>query len=432
MAKQKKSPWGISESAFYEFDAAENYQYKAFGVPGLGLKRGLEDDLVISPYSTLMAISFDKDSGIKNLKELEKLGGLGRYGFIEALDYTKARKDKYIMTLSKNDLLEQNISTNGKNYTQNVDKYEDYVDNYEKIVDNTQDKNTSYMNEKHVDNVNNVDKNDGISRIHMNNDDERNYDNSSYPQKVNKVATYMVHHLGMSLMALDNILCNDILINRFHDLPEIKSTELLLKEKIPQNVVFERNEDFSVKNRYFEGEVLIPRVFEKVNQDSPQVLLLSNGEYSSMLTVNGNGYSKKNDTMLYRWKGNSTSDDSGMFFYVKNLNSNEYWSSTFEPCKDIGDKYSVEFNLDKAKFSRKDGNIETSMEVSISSEENFEVRKLTLNNKGDNGRSIEITSYMEVTLATFSADVVHPTFSNLFVQTEYDEKEKCSYRKQKR
>lgn len=63
------------------------------------------------------------------------------------------------------------------------------------------------------------------------------------------------------------------------------------------------------------------------------------------------------------------------------------------------------------------------MEVSISSEENFEVRKLTLNNKGDNGRSIEITSYMEVTLATFSADVVHPTFSNLFVQTEYDEKE---------
>lgn len=62
---------------------------------------------------------------------------------------------------------------------------------------------------------------------------------------------------------------------------------------------------------------------------------------------------KKNDTMLYRWKGNSTSDDSGMFFYVKNLNSNEYWSSTFEPCKDIGDKYSVEFNLDKAKFSRK-------------------------------------------------------------------------------
>lgn len=71
-AKQKKTPWGISESAFYEFDAAENYQYKAFGVPGLGLKRGLEDELVISPYSTLMTLPFAKNTAIKNLKRLEK------------------------------------------------------------------------------------------------------------------------------------------------------------------------------------------------------------------------------------------------------------------------------------------------------------------------------------------------------------------------
>ena len=85
----------------------------------------------------------------------------------------------------------------------------------------------------------------------------------------------------------------------------------------------------------------------------------ANGEYSSMITASGSGYSKKNDIMLYRWKGNSTSDDSGMFFYIKNLNSNDYWSSTFEPCKNSGDKYVAEFNLDKAKFSRKDGNIET-------------------------------------------------------------------------
>jgi cellobiose phosphorylase len=206
-------------------------------------------------------------------------------------------------------------------------------------------------------------------------------------------------------------------------LPEVKATELLLKEKIPQNVTFERNEDFFIKHKYFKGEALIPRIFEKIDQDSPQLLLLCNGEYSSMITVSGSGYSKKNDTMLYRWKGSSTSDDSGMFFYIKNLNSNDYWSSTFEPCKDLGDKYLVEFNLDKAKFSRKDGNIETVTEVVVSSEENFEVRKLVLKNLGDKGRSIEITSYMEITLAGFSADAAHPTFSNLFIQTEYDKDE---------
>lgn len=494
-AKQKKTPWGISESAFYEFDAAENYQYKAFGVPGLGLKRGLEDELVISPYSTLMTLPFAKNTAIKNLKRLEKIGTLGRYGFIESIDYTQARQGKYIMTLPKrenqeyyfdkkqaellgkiksnkdfdsssmsetfsdtdmeendnNKSLESSSSTQildkkymqsnnneyvenfsdsnnevynntliEENYTQNVDNNLNYVDKYAKKVDNTKDKHLRYIHKYSVDNVDNFaqdyDK-------YVDSADGNKFKTISNPQKIYKVVNYMVHHLGMSIMALDNILEDNILITRFHSLPEVKATELLLKEKIPQNVVFERNEDFSVKNRYFEGEIMVPRVFEKVNQDSPQLLVLSNGEYSTMITASGSGYSKKNDTMLYRWKGNSTSDDSGMFFYIKNLNSNDYWSSTFEPCKTLGDKYEAEFNLDKAKFLRKDGNIETEMELCISPEENFEIRKLSLSNLSDKGRSLEITSYMEITLAAFSADAVHPAFSNLFIQTEYDEAE---------
>ncbi|MVX62899.1 glycosyl transferase [Clostridium chromiireducens] len=433
-AKQKKTPWGISESAFYEFDASENYQYKAFGVPGLGLKRGLENDLVISPYSTLMTLQFAKNTGIKNLKRLEELGAIGRYGFIESVDYTKARRDRYIMKLPKNGTTdeteiyengynESDFSTTEKTYTQNVDNYDDFVDNSKKSVDNTRNKNRYFANKYNVDDVEIVDNSENNEETYINTANNRNSASKSYPQKPNMVRNYMVHHLGMSLMALDNVLLNNILVNRFHELPEVKATELLLKEKIPQNVVFERNEDFSIKSRTFEGETLIPRIFEDVKQDNPQLLLLSNGSYSSMITVNGSGYSKMNDTTLYRWKGSSTSDDSGMFFYIKNLNSNDYWSSTFEPCKSTGDKYQVEFNLDKAKFTRRDGNVETKMEVVISSQDNFEVRKLTLKNLGDKGRSVEVTSYMEITLAAFSADAVHPTFSNLFVQTEYDEKE---------
>ncbi|AGF59194.1 cellobiose phosphorylase [Clostridium saccharoperbutylacetonicum] len=433
-AKQKKTPWGISESAFYEFDASENYQYKAFGVPGLGLKRGLEDELVISPYSTLMMLPFAKRAGIKNLKELEKLGAIGRYGFIESVDYTKARKDNYIVSFSKDDIFDSIRSTAedkskyalslvGKNYSQNVDNFKKTVDNHDKRVDNTRDKINTNITHYDVEDVHNVDNYDIKTPIVVDKVENDNVNNRSYPQKVNKVVTYMVHHLGMSLMALDNVLLNNILVSRFHSLPEVKATELLLKEKVPQNVTFERNEEYFIKNKYFKGEALIPRVFEKTNQDSPQLLLLCNGEYSSMITVSGSGYSKKNDTMLYRWKGNSTSDDSGMFFYIKNLNSNDYWSSTYEPCKDSGEKYLVELNLDKAKFSRRDGNIETVTEVAVSTEENFEVRKLILKNNGDKGRSIEITSYMEITLATFSADIVHPAFSNLFIQTEYDKEE---------
>lgn len=447
-AKQKKIPWGISEAAFYEFDAAENYQYKAFGVPGLGLKRGLENELVVSPYSTLMTLPFAKNTAINNLKRLEKAGATGRYGFIEAIDYTEAREGKYIMTFSDSpssnkrnnksisnneetvdNLLNINENSNndmliGKNYTQNVDNKLENVDNYEKKVDIKRDKYIKDINNYCVESVDNVDNFAEEYDRHVDNCDEDNFNTINNPQKVHKVVNYMVHHLGMSLMALDNILQDNILINRFHALPEVKATELLLKERIPQQVVFERNDDFSIKNKYFEGEIMVPRNFKDVKQDNPQVLLLSNGEYSTMVTVSGSGYSKKNDTMLYRWNGNSTSDDSGMFFYIKNLNSNDYWSSTYEPCKTSGDKYEAEFNLDKAKFIRKDGNIGTEMEVVISSEENFEVRKLTLNNLSDKGRSLEITSYMEITLAALSADAAHPAFSNLFIQTEYEEKEK--------
>ena len=150
--KTKEIPWGISESAYYQFDVADNYQYKAFGLPGIGLKRGLEDELVISPYSTLMSLPYSKDRGISNLRELEKKGAYGRYGFIEAIDYTPNRVSK---------------------------------------MDSGEDSNDS-----------------------------------------KDVRCYMVHHLGMSLMGLDNILNNKVFEERFHRIIEVKEIELLLKEKI--------------------------------------------------------------------------------------------------------------------------------------------------------------------------------------------------------
>lgn len=92
--KKLKIPWGISESAYNRKDLNYNYQYKAFGIPWLGLKRGLEDDLVVSPYSTFLALQEGEISAISNLKNLEKLGGLGQYGFFEAIDFTGSRLKK--------------------------------------------------------------------------------------------------------------------------------------------------------------------------------------------------------------------------------------------------------------------------------------------------------------------------------------------------
>ncbi|MBU0499485.1 MAG: cyclic beta 1-2 glucan synthetase [Gammaproteobacteria bacterium] len=85
-------PWGISESGYNSVDGQLNYQYRAFGVPGLGLKRGLGEDRVIAPYATLLALLVAPEAACQNLQRLSKIGAEGRYGFYEAIDYTPARQ----------------------------------------------------------------------------------------------------------------------------------------------------------------------------------------------------------------------------------------------------------------------------------------------------------------------------------------------------
>lgn len=88
--KQRGIPWGISEAAFSAIDLYRTYQYKSFGVPGIGLKRGLEDDLVVSPYSTALALSINPEAAIQNLKELMfKYRMYGQYGLYESIDFTR-------------------------------------------------------------------------------------------------------------------------------------------------------------------------------------------------------------------------------------------------------------------------------------------------------------------------------------------------------
>lgn len=90
--KQRGVPWGVSESGYNSVDLHLNYQYRAFGVPGLGLKRGLEEDLVIAPYASVMALMVAPEAACQNLQRLEDEGFLGRFGFFEAIDYTPARQ----------------------------------------------------------------------------------------------------------------------------------------------------------------------------------------------------------------------------------------------------------------------------------------------------------------------------------------------------
>ena len=123
-AKKLNIPWGISESAFNLKDFHSNYQYKAFGIPWLGLKRGLADELVVSSYGSILAIGEMPKEEIQNLKRLEQEGMYNKYGFYEAIDYTPERVEKGktssvvktymahhqgLILLSINNLLNKNI-----------------------------------------------------------------------------------------------------------------------------------------------------------------------------------------------------------------------------------------------------------------------------------------------------------------------------------
>jgi len=99
--EQRHIPWGVSESGYYAFDLHLNYQYKAFGVPGLGLKSGLVRESVVAPYATCLALHVNPRLAIANMMRLKKLGAAGKYGFYEAIDYTFSRmhvgKQKHII-----------------------------------------------------------------------------------------------------------------------------------------------------------------------------------------------------------------------------------------------------------------------------------------------------------------------------------------------
>ena len=90
--EQRGVPWGVSESGYNTVDVHFNYQYRAFGVPGLGLKRGLAEDLVVAPYASVMALMVAPEEACQNLQRLAAEGFMGRFGFFEAIDYTPARQ----------------------------------------------------------------------------------------------------------------------------------------------------------------------------------------------------------------------------------------------------------------------------------------------------------------------------------------------------
>ncbi len=328
-------PWGISESAYNARDLQLTYQYSNFGVPGLGLKRGLGEERVIAPYATALASMVDPRAALTNLDRLGGIGAQGRYGLYEALDFTPAR----------------------------------------------------------------VPEGQSVAIVHA----------------------FMAHHQGMTIVAIADTLLEGALRTWFHAEPIVKATELLLQERMPRDVAATRLWAADVKSAAGARNVepFGGRRFLSAQQATPATHLLSNGRYATMLTAAGSGYSRWCDMALTRWREDATCDDSGFYIYVKDLRSGVAWSAGFQPTGVEPDDYHVAFDEDRAEFTRSDGSLTTTLDVIVSAEDDAEVRRVSITNSGSGPRDIEITSYAELVLAPQSADIAHPAFSKLFVETEY-------------
>lgn len=332
--RKNNVPWGISESGFFAFDNQLNYQYKAFGVPVLGFKRGLKDELVVSPYATFLALKFDCKGVLENINRLRKEGMEGPYGFYEAVDYTLKRLPSHL------------------------DK--------------------------------------GI------------------------VKSYMSHHQGMILAAINNFLNGDILVRRFHRDPQMKCGELLLQESIPLNPIISKEKDTTQ-----EGEVIRrkeesweKKVYTKESLKDIKCHLLSSGPYTLMITNRGEGFSKNGNIFINRWRRDYLLSPYGQFIYIKDIKNKNYWSTTYAPVYKEPDDYNVEFSIYKASFTRKDGFVETKMDIFLLPEESGEIRRVRLINNGEEEALLETISYLEIVGDDINSDIAHQTFNNLFVRTE--------------
>jgi cellobiose phosphorylase len=137
-----------------------------------------------------------------------------------------------------------------------------------------------------------------------------------------------------------------------------------------------------------------------------------------MITNAGGGYSRWKNIAVTRWHEDSTCDNWGTFCYLYDVTSGKFWSTAYQPTLKQSESYEAIFSADRAEFRRRDHDFDTHTEIAVSPEDDIELRRVILTNRARTRRTIEVTSYAEVVLASPVADEMHPAFGNLFVQTE--------------
>lgn len=326
-------PWGISESGYYQLDSHLHYQYRAFGVPGIGFRRDLGDRLVISPYSSMMALPFNAAAVVENLRELRKHGGYGQYGLYEAIDFGRTVK--------------------------------------------------------------------------------------AAPRRARTVRSYMSHHQGMIMLALNNFFHADIMLGRFHGDPRIAGLTPLLHERSPAAPPALTPWSRPGVIRGFHPAVPLESWWAPLHGSRPQYNLLSNGHYTLVNSAEGGGGSYWHNLALTRWQADPTRDQWGQWCYVRDLEKGETFSIGLDPCGADTSLCAARFAPHRIEYQRREADLFCRLRIALSSQHDVEARLLIIKNESSRPRRLLLGSYAEVVLAPEQEDRRHPAFAKLFVESHY-------------
>ena len=322
-------PWGISEAAFNLKDLNSNYQYKAFGIPWLGLKRGLSDDIVVSSYGSILAITEEPKEVLKNINKLKEYKMYEKYGFYESIDFTPERL--------------------GKN------------------------------------------------------------------KKYEPVKTYMAHHQALILLSINNLVNENILQKRFHKNPSIKAVDILLQEKLPEDVIITKERKEKIEKIKYDGyDTNYLKEITKFDNDLPELNVISNEDYLVCMNKNGTGFSKYKNILINRYK-RTDSYNEGISFYFKNVKNKAIWSSFYN---EKAHEYKAIFTSDMNEIITGHDNIRTKIKTIIAPNDNVEIRNIKISNLGNNEEILEISSVLEPVLSYENQDYAHKAFNNLFLKYE--------------
>lgn len=149
-----------------------------------------------------------------------------------------------------------------------------------------------------------------------------------------------------------------------------------------------------------------------------EVQLLSNGQYLVVISRAGGGYNQYKEWALTRWREDATCDPWGIFCYLRDRANGHVWSTTPQPTPQPADRDEVTFSPGRATFRRSVQGIETTTDIAVSADESVEVRRIRITNHSSASQALDVTSYAEIVLTSAAADMAHPAFEKLFVETE--------------